>query len=146
MKLADYLAPGAVLELSATARNEALREVVEALAEHPAIPSMTAFYRAILERENLVSTGIGFGIAIPHAKIPGIQRFVIGIGRSINGIDYPSIDDSPVHIIVMIGGPEGEQGTYLKLLSTLQKFLKHERDAIIAAPSTAAIEALLKRY
>ena len=131
MKLGDYLEADAILDLRATERMEALRELVDVLSRNPAVPDARALYRAILEREKLVSTGIGFGIAIPHAKIPGIRRFVLGVGRSALGIDYPSLDDRPVHIIVMIAGPDGQQGTYLKLLARVQRFLKDEREGIL---------------
>ena len=77
MKLGDYLEADAILDLRATERMEALRELVDVLSRNPAVPDARALYRAILEREKLVSTGIGFGIAIPHAKIPGIRRFFL---------------------------------------------------------------------
>ena len=135
-----------VIDLSGRKRDEVLREMVSILAENDSIPDMKAFYRAILERERLVSTGIGFGIAIPHAKIPGIRDFSIALGRSAEGVDYPSLDDTPVQIVVMIGGPDGEQIAYLKLLASVQRFLKNERDAILEATNPESIRELIDRY
>lgn len=139
MKLYDYFVPECVVELEGRARSEVLREMVHHLAESPDIVDARAFHRAVVEREKLVSTGIGFGIAIPHAKIPGIRRFLVGLGRSRHGIDYPSIDDRPVRIVVMIGGPDGKQSEYLKLLASVQRFLKDEKDAILEAEDIEAI-------
>lgn len=146
MGLSRYLVEGGTIEIESRDRNHALRELVAVLAKSPHIPSEAAFYRSILEREKLISTGIGFGIAIPHAKTPDIGDFCFAIGRSRDGLEYPSIDDEPVHVLVMIGGPDDGQSAYLKLLASIQRFLKKEREAILAAPTAEDIRALVDGY
>ena len=59
--------------------------------------------RAIIEREKVISTGVGIGIALPHVKIPCVKDFIAAVGRSHKGIDFNSLDDHPVNIVVMIG-------------------------------------------
>ena len=146
MTLASNLVPEGFVRVVGKTRNEVLREMVGVLAHSPHVTNADALFEAILEREKLVSTGIGFGIAIPHAKIPEVTQFCLGIGVSRSGVIYPSIDDSPVRILVMIAGPEGEQGRYLKLLARIQRFLKNERDRILAAKDREQVQELLAAY
>ena len=89
------------------------------------IKKSAPFLDALIKREELMSTGFGFGIAYPHAKITGIDDFFITIGISHAGIDWKSFDAQPARLIFMIGGPEGQQELYLKLLAALSTFLKN---------------------
>jgi PTS system nitrogen regulatory IIA component len=144
--LASLLVPDGVVELAGKNRTEVLREMVGVLARSPDIEDPDALHQAIVERERLVSTGIGFGIAIPHAKIPEVRDFHLAVGTSHSGVIYPSIDDSLVRIVLMIAGPDGEQSRYLKILARVQRFLKNERDRILAAQSPEEIRDLLENY
>ena len=71
-----------------------------------------------------MSTGIGLGIAIPHAKIPSVRDFVVGFAKVDQGIDFNSLDAKPVHFIVMIAGPDNQQERYLQLLARITLKLK----------------------
>lgn len=146
MSVAENLVEGGVVDLAGTTRGAVLREMVRVIAGSERIPDPRAFYRALLEREKLVSTGIGFGIAIPHAKVPGIRGFCVALGRSKVGVVYPSLDDRPVHIVVMIAGPDGRQASYLKLLAAVQRFLKNECEAILAAGGPEEVRRILASY
>lgn len=85
-----------------------------------------AFRQAIFLRENLVSTGIGMGVAIPHAKLSGFPDFFIAIGiQTKSGIDWNALDKIPVRIIFLIGGPDNRQSEYLQILSQLTSAIKH---------------------
>jgi len=79
---------------------------------------------ALLEREKLGSTGIGHGVAIPHAKIKGIEKIVVAMGISRNGVDFQSMDNRPVHIFFLIVAPEQSSATHLKVLSSISRLLK----------------------
>ena len=79
---------------------------------------------AIHEREKIMSTGIGLGIAIPHAKIPSVKDFVVGFAKIDQGIDFNSLDGKPVHFVVMIAGPDHQQERYLQLLARITLKLK----------------------
>ena len=108
-------------------RNDALLKLVDQLHEAGKLMDKDAFYQAILEREKIVSTGIGLGIAIPHAKLAGYEDFFIAIGiQSKPGIPWNSLDGHPVHCIFMIGGPDNKQTEYLKILSRLTVAIKDE--------------------
>ncbi len=93
-----------------------------------------------------MSTGIGLGIAIPHAKIPSVRDFVVALGKSPNGIEFSSLDGNPVHFVVMIAGPDRQQERYLQLLARITLKLKDAgvRRALGDADSAEEILAALR--
>jgi nitrogen PTS system EIIA component len=121
-----YLDPKLLIFSEEGDRNLVLRSLVELLNAHKKLNNKEAFYKAILERENLVSTGIGMGVAIPHAKLPEYETFFIAIAIHRKGVDWDSIDSLPVRIIFMIGGPDDRQTEYLQILSRLTLAIKDE--------------------
>ena len=95
-------------------------------------------FDAVMKREKVISTGIGIGIALPHAKLDGLEEFQITIGIiNHDGIDWQSIDELPVKLIILICGPDDKHKEYLKLLSELTKKIKQEnfRQALFLAKS-----------
>lgn len=101
----------------------ALREMVRGIAkEFPALREDELF-SVIMDRERLSSTGIGSGIAIPHAKPPHCKEHIAAFGRSRAGIDFEAIDGKPVHMIFMIIGPLGANEAHLRALARISKFL-----------------------
>lgn len=125
--ISDYLDEGLVLFLNANSRDEALSQMVSALEKEGKLKNSKVFHDAVLEREGIVSTGIGLGVAIPHAKLQGYDDFFIAIGvQAKKGIEWNALDGSPVHLIFMIGGPENEQTKYLRILSHLTMAIKNE--------------------
>ena len=124
--IADYLDEDLILFLNAGDRNEALYSLTSALEQKGKLQDKDAFYSAILEREKVVSTGIGLNVAIPHAKIERYQDFFIAIGlqQEMPGIEWNALDGEPVRLIFMIGGPENRQTDYLKILSLLTTAIK----------------------
>jgi fructose-specific phosphotransferase system IIA component len=122
--LRDHLSAAQVVDLKARTKQEALVEMVDAVAASDVVTDRAALLEAVRERERILSTGIGLGIAIPHARIDAVRRFVVAIGRTAAGIDFESIDQKPVHIVVLIAGPKDTQKPYLELLAQLSKRLK----------------------
>jgi PTS system nitrogen regulatory IIA component len=122
-----YLSEKCVQMIQATSRDDALNQLVAPLKKLEIIPDETGFLSAILMREELVSTGIGLGCAIPHAKLSHLQEFFISIGVIKGpGIDWNSIDQVPVKLIFLIGGPTNEPNRYLKILSSLTEAIRLE--------------------
>ena len=101
---------------------------------------MKQFYNAIIKREQIVSTGIGMGVAIPHAKLEDFDHFflAVGIQKVKEGIEWNALDGASVRLIFMIGGPADQQTEYLKILSCLTAAIKDEtrRKHILSADST----------
>jgi mannitol/fructose-specific phosphotransferase system IIA component (Ntr-type) len=135
--IARFLDPRRAVDLKATNKRDALVEICRVLEGCAHVADPAAFERAVLEREDAMSTGIGLGIAVPHAKIPSVKEFVVSLGRSKAGIEFHSLDGKPVHLVVLIAGPEGRQGPYLQLLAGVTLRLKREevRRALLAAPT-----------
>jgi PTS system nitrogen regulatory IIA component len=100
-----------------------------------------------MDREKIVSTGIGLGVAIPHAKMAGYDDFFIAIGiQEGRGIEWYSLDGSHVHLIFMIGGPASRQTEYLNILSKLTLAIKdsERRQSLLKATSARQVIDLFK--
>lgn len=147
MHISDYMRPELVCFLSTTTRNETLQALVHHVAHSGGMKDKHAFYQAIIDREEVVSTGIGMGVAIPHAKLPTYNNFFIAIAILKKPIDWHSLDGAPVQIVFMIGGPDDKQTEYLQILSCLTKGIKDEeiRKKIVTLHEPIAIVELFQR-
>lgn len=145
LPLIDYLDGELVTFFDAKTQKEALTSLVDLLDQKDKLIDREQFIQAILEREKIVSTGIGIGVAIPHAKLAGYEEFFIAIGIQKNqGIDWESLDDLPVRIVLMIGGPENQQTEYLNILSMITQAIKEEgrRKALLKANTVEEVLAV----
>lgn len=132
--------------LGSQTKEDALRELAEVVAGQDESPTPREIYDAIIERERLLSTGFGLGLAIPHAKISGMRDFVVALGIHREGIDYESLDDKPVHILIMIVGPTSRQEEYLRVLSRVTSFLKDNRDRLLEKEDAEEVYELTLEY
>lgn len=126
MPIARYMNPQLVAFITATTRDEALHELVHRIKQVGSIDNEETFFKAIIEREKIVSTGIGMGVAIPHAKLPSYDQFFIAIGLLKKPVEWDALDGAPVRIVFMIGGPDDKQTEYLQILSSLTQAIKNE--------------------
>ena len=124
VNLLQHFHPGGIVEISATNKDAALAELCSVTESHPHVLDSEAFRRAIFERERLVSTGIGIGIAIPHVKIPEVSDYVISVGRSKPGIDFDALDNKPVHLIFMIAASDKQSREFVKVLAAIVRLVK----------------------
>jgi nitrogen PTS system EIIA component len=127
IKLSDYLDPRLVAFLDVSSRDDAIRTLVEKVYQAGKLKDKYSFYEAIIDREKIVSTGIGMGAAIPHAKLSSYDNFFIAIGILKKGLDWNSLDGSPVRVIFLIGGPDDKQTEYLQILSKLTQMIKDDQ-------------------
>jgi len=146
LKLTDYCSPERVTLLQSETKPDALSELTDVLVTDPRAGERDPLLQAIIARDEIVSTAIGFGIAIPHARIESVKRLCMAVGLAPAGIDYPSIDDKMVRAVVMIAASSQDQNLYLRVLSKVMAFLKKEREALFRCTSTAEAYALLERY
>ena len=126
VKLPDLLREGVFLCLEDPNRDDALRSLVRSLRDAGTVHNGDEFYDAILRREGIVSTGIGMGIAIPHAKFEKFEHFFLAVGVHSTGLDWDSLDGLPVRVIFLIGGPSEKQTEYLQILEQLTSAIKDE--------------------
>ena len=124
VNLPKMLSPKRVVDLKSRDKAGALNELVDVLGTAAEVVDKEAFRKAIFEREKLLSTGIGLGLAVPHAKMNGVKDIVMAVGRSKAGIAFDAIDGKPVHLVVMIGAAEEQRDTYITLLAELIALLK----------------------
>jgi PTS system nitrogen regulatory IIA component len=128
MRILDLVPPGAVVDaLRAETKEGVLRELSEVICRllPPLSPDRLA--SILMEREALGSTGIGEGVAIPHGKVPGIDRLVAAFGRSREGVQFASLDGKPTRLFFLVVAPENSAGMHLKALARISRLLKDER-------------------
>jgi len=124
MELRDFFSEEVVkLDLQATSKDEALKELIAVLGLDE--KSEGILYKMLKRRENLGSTGIGKGIAIPHCRSLVVNRLRVAFGRKREGLDFRAIDDQPVHNIFLIVAPPLEvSNQYLPVLGKIAQFSK----------------------
>lgn len=124
MKLTEILHPDAcVIDMHARTKKEALRELADALAGATQALDAKELLGLLLERENLGTTAMGDGIAIPHARLESLDRLLAGYGRSRDGIDFDSIDGQPTHLFFLLVAPGKEGSAHLLTLARLSRLL-----------------------
>ncbi|MEO0137487.1 MAG: PTS sugar transporter subunit IIA [candidate division WOR-3 bacterium] len=125
LKISNFLKPDAVImEMHATEKLDAIRELVEFMVNKNIARNKEQLFEALAKRENLESTGIGDGIAIPHARTDAVDDLVFVFARSSAGIDFSSIDGKPSHIIFLIASPENKKSEYIIALAKLSRLLR----------------------
>lgn len=144
--LSRLLSPDRIVWLGESSKNDCLTSLARSLCRSAGITREDDVLQAILEREKLLSTGFGLGLAIPHAKLRIVRDFVVGLGVHREGVDFESLDKKPVHILVMILGPSQQQDEYLKVLSRVTAFLRDNRDKLLALDSPDSIYQLTLEY
>ncbi len=129
MKLTDIVAADAVItNLKATTKDEAIREIVNSLraAGKVAAEHTEAIISAIMKREELGSTGIGRGVAVPHTKHSSVDSIVATVALSEAGLDFAALDGEVVHILFLLISPPDRPGEHLRGLETITRHLKSD--------------------
>jgi len=142
MRLMDFLIADAIEpNMKSTAKADAIRELVALLKRAGAISSEDSVAKVVLEREELGSTGIGEGIAVPHGKCDDVDGLVAAFGRSEKGIEFESIDNQPVHLLFLLVAPKDSAGPHLMALARISRLLKNRdfRKGLINAESKTEI-------
>ncbi|MCH3917996.1 MAG: PTS sugar transporter subunit IIA [Spirochaetia bacterium] len=143
MQITDYLSEPSVLFLDSTDKNEVLASMVAHAARLGLVPDEHAFKKALLEREALMSTDIGWQVAIPHAKMPGIPEFFVIPTILSHDSDWGGGEGQTVRLIFLIGGPSGRQTDYLKILSKITLVIKNKtrRESLLKAQDAKSVLA-----
>jgi PTS system nitrogen regulatory IIA component len=125
VKITDFLNVHTVIPaLKSREKNAALEEMAEQLAaHHPALEGRRVL-GVLLEREKISTTAIGEGVAIPHGKLPGVDKVVGVFARSPEGVDFASLDGEPTHLFFTLIAPEDAAADHLKALARISRLLK----------------------
>ena len=148
MRLTDILSPRRVKIALAAANKEAvIEELVDLLAAEGAVNDRDQALRAALEREKTRTTGIGKGLAIPHAKTTAVGDLIMAIGTCPQGIDFQSIDDKPVTLVVLLLSPMDQTGPHIQALARISRLMNVDtvRDRLAASSSPEELLRIVRR-
>ena len=147
MKITDILTADMVVPaLRGRTKGDVIDELASVVAAgHPEI-DRTRLVQALEDRERLNSTALGEGVAIPHGKLPGLQRVIAAFGRSLGGVDFQSLDQKPTHLFFLLVAPEDSAGAHLKALARISRLLKDEafRRRLIEAGTANELYAIIR--
>ncbi|MCH8028302.1 MAG: PTS sugar transporter subunit IIA [candidate division Zixibacteria bacterium] len=117
-----------VFDLKAASKESVIEELVDLINVSNMVLDKDMLLKDIKDREELVTTGIGYGVAFPHAKTKSVKGIVIAFGRSNEGIDFEAIDHKPVNLFFIIAAPEDAIGAHLNVMSRLSYLMKSEEN------------------
>jgi len=127
VKIRDLLNKDSIIiDLQARDKNDTIVQMAGFLASINNLQDNDLIFRKILEREAEMSTGIGLGIAIPHARVETVDRVYMAAARSVKGIDFTAIDGQLVHLIFMIVSPVHASSDHMQVLSSLSRIMSYE--------------------
>lgn len=128
-------------DLEVEDKDALLNKMVDVLKADVSGEQLEAIRRAVLERESIMSTGVGKGLAIPHGKVNGIDQSYASFAILRNPIDFDAVDNQPVRIVFLLVGPESESSRHIKLLSRISKLMINSafREALIDCSTAGEI-------
>jgi nitrogen PTS system EIIA component len=146
MNFLDMISPHCIrVPLQSKSKKEVIEELVELLVSVKKLPHRDAIHDALIEREEVGSTGIGHGVALPHAKCAEVKEIYVACGIAPEGIDFDALDGEPVYIFFLILAPRSAPGQHLKVMSILTRFLGRasSREALLKAADSDEIYSVL---
>jgi mannitol/fructose-specific phosphotransferase system IIA component (Ntr-type) len=145
MRLTDYLKPEYVkVAMPATTKDELLEQMIELAGKNPGVHDLEQIRQAILDREKIMSTGVGKGFAIPHGKTDAVDDIVLAFATTAAPVQYDSMDNEPVRLVLLLVSRDNLVGQRLKLLSRASKAMNNEaaRNALVNAKTTEEVLAI----
>jgi fructose-specific phosphotransferase system IIA component len=127
LKISEFLKPEAIImQMKSRDKIAALKELVDNIVDSKAVENGEELQKALAKRENLESTGIGDGIAIPHARTDAVKSLILAFARSEEGVDFSAIDGKPSHLIFLIASPKNKKSEYIMALAKLSRLLRKQ--------------------
>ncbi|UCD56750.1 MAG: PTS sugar transporter subunit IIA [Candidatus Hydrogenedentota bacterium] len=137
-----FLDEGLIIDIvGVSEKGSFLKEAVGQIADQFDGVKPEVILRELLERENIASTGIGNGVAVPHAYVPGLDRMIVAFLRMPEGVDFDAIDGELVYMALLLAGPRSAENLHLKLLARIAKLVSHKSfcEGLLAATSPRSI-------
>jgi fructose-specific phosphotransferase system IIA component len=144
--LTELLTPDRIkIPLTSDTKDDLLRELVEIVGDDRVVRDREEVLRAVRERESVLSTGIGNGVAIPHGKSGSVTELALAAGVSRHPLDFEALDGKPVHLFFLLVGPESAAGEHVKALSRISRLLQRDsfRGRLSSASSADEFYAVL---
>jgi len=134
------------LNLLSDTKDDTIRELAQLMKSTQEMVEYELFLEDVFAREKLGTTGIGEGIAIPHARTDAVGQFIIAFGRAADGIEFESLDGKKVNLFFLMGTPKGSVSHYLKILTQLTRLLKncHFKDKLLEAQDAETVVRLFE--
>jgi mannitol/fructose-specific phosphotransferase system IIA component (Ntr-type) len=148
MELAQILLPQRIrIPLRAASKTELIGELVQLLADTGGIADPRGALEAVLKRESERSTGIGYGLAIPHGKVEGCQQLVMAAGKPATPVDFQSVDGRPVSFVVLLISPPTQTSLHIQALAKISRLMNSEefRSAVAGARSAQELHAAIAK-
>ncbi|MCY3761038.1 MAG: PTS sugar transporter subunit IIA [Gemmatimonadetes bacterium] len=134
-----------IVGLEGNSKEEIIEELVDCLDATNAISDRDKVLQAVVEREKIMSTGIGDGIAIPHGKSDAVQRLVAALGTHRHGVDFEALDGEPAFVFFLLVSPANVSGPHIKALARISRLLKNDefkKSLIEASAPEEVLEAI----
>ena len=148
MKVADLLKKDFIIpELKGNNKEEVINELVDLFKEDPRVKDLEKIRGSVLEREKIMSTGVGKGFAIPHGKTNYVEEILGAFGKTTKSVDYQSLDNQPVNLVFLLVGKDNLVSTHIKLLSRISRMMNKDefRESLLKAQTTEEILELFKK-
>lgn len=147
MKLSDLLHKDFIIaELKSTAKEDVINELIDLFQNDSRVIDLKKVRDAVLDRERIMSTGVGKGFAIPHGKTNAVNEILAAFGKTDNPIDYQALDNQPVHLVFLLVGKDNMVSTHIKLLSRISRMMTKEdfREKLMLAKTSDEILEIFK--
>lgn len=148
MLLTQYIAENCIVtDLKAASKSDVLKELTNLLFDQKKLKGVGPALDQIMAREATESTGIGHGIAVPHARVSGLKSLICAVGRVTDGLEFLAVDKNPVKLIFLICYPPTQQTTYLNFIATVSKLLRDDEhmQALLNAESDQEMFVILEK-
>jgi PTS system nitrogen regulatory IIA component len=148
MQLGSLIRPELIFfDLPAADRSQILRAFADRIAAAGLAGSAGELYRKLCEREELSSTGIGSGIAIPHCKLDRLQRGLVAVGIVPDGVDFGAVDGQPVRVFFLVASPANAAAEHLQILAAISRWVKSSQNVekLLQLRDPAAVYEFLRQ-
>ena len=145
MKICDILSVSHIKsEIESTEKEKVIEELVNLFSDEENVKDLDAVKKAVLEREKIMSTGVGKGFAIPHAKTSYVKGIVASFGKTSKAIDFNALDGEPVNLVFVLVGQDNMVGPHIKLLSRISRMMNKDefRESLLRAETAEEIYSI----
>ena len=142
MKVSELLNPGVIIsDLKGSKKEEVINELIDLFKNDSRVEDVEKVRSAVLDREKIMSTGVGKGFAIPHGKTNSISDIIAAFGKTKNPVDYDALDNQPVHLVFLLVGKDNLVSKHIKLLSRISRMMNKDdfRNQLLEANSAEEI-------
>jgi fructose PTS system EIIBC or EIIC component len=148
MKVTDILNKSFIIShLKGAGKEEVINELIDLFKDDNRVVDIQRVRDSVLEREKIMSTGVGKGFAIPHGKTNAINEIIAAFGKTQNPIEYQALDNKPVHLVFLLVGKDDLVSTHIKLLSRISRMMNNDdfRNRLIEANSSEEIFEIFRK-